>query len=478
MDVRTGDSIGVLPGEQYAALAARLKGTLVLPGQGEWERARRPWQLLVDQQPAAVVEALDAADVVETVVAARRLGLGVAPQGTGHAAGALGALGDVILLRTQGLDEIEIDAVEKTARVGAGALWADVIARAAEHGLTAVAGMAPGVGVTGFLLGGGLGWLARSHGLGADSILSMEVVDARGRVLTVDPQQNGELLWAARGGMLPAIVTSVRIRLHEVPSLHAGALMWPLDRAVEVAHAWREWIATVPDTVTSLVRVLRFPPLPEIPEPLRGRSFVAVEATVQADPEAASSLLAPLRSLAPEADSFRDLGPTELGAVHGDPVDPAPALGESVLLAEITADAVDAMLDVVLGPLGSSLVSVELRHLGGALRPGGRAGALAGIEGEGLVYAVGIVPVPELAEPVRAATEALVAGMAEFASCRQVKTFAERPARADALYGDAADRIRQLASEWDGEGLIRLGHALGAVSPATGVHEPGSGLEG
>lgn len=460
MDVRTGDSTGVLPGEQYAALAARLKGTLSLPGDGEWERMRGAWQLLVDQQPAAVVEAADAADVVETIHAARRLGLGVAPQGTGHAAGALGALGDTILLRTQRLDEVDIDAAAKTARLGAGARWRDVLDRAAEHGLTAVSGMAPGVGVAGFLLGGGLGWFARSHGLGADSILSLEVVDARGRVLTVDPRQHGDLLWAAKGGVLPAIVTSIVIRLHAVPALHAGSFMWPLERAVEVAHAWREWIMTVPESVTSLVRVLRFPPIPEVPEPMRGQSFVVVEAAMQVDAETAAALLAPLRTLAPEVDSFCETAPAELGALHGDPVDPVPALGEAVLLRKITADAVDAMLEVALGPQGAALLSVELRHLGGALRRGERDGALAGIEGEGLVYAVGIAPAPELAEPVRAAQGELVAGLSPFASPRMVKTFAERPAGTSSLYGEAADRVRQVMAEWDGEGTFRLAHPL------------------
>lgn len=460
MDVRTGDSIGVLPGDQYETLRARLKGTLTLPGEADWGRVRMPWLLLVDQQPAAVVEAASVADVAETVAAARSLGLQVAPQGTGHAAGAVGALGGAILLRTHRLDGIEIDPVERTARIGAGARWGDVAVRAAEHGLAAVSGMAPGVGVTGFLLGGGLGWFARSHGLGADSILSLEVVDATGRILTVDAQQHGELLWAARGGMLPAIVTSLQIRLHEISDLHAGVLMWPLERAADVAHTWREWIATVPDAVTSLARVLRFPPRPEIPEPMRGRSFVAVEAAVQADADSAARLLEPLRALGPELDTVGPMAPADLGAVHGDPVDPVPALGDSVLLSEITADAIDALLEVVLGPDGAPLMSVEIRHLGGAVAPRDRDGALSGIEGEGLVYLVGVVPIPELAEPVRGAADAVIDRMAPFASPRIVKTFAERPASADALYGKAQKRLRRIVAEWDGETLFRLAHSL------------------
>lgn len=462
MDTRTGDSMGeavhVLPGEEYERLRSRLRGTLLRPGDDGWDRARAAWQLMADQRPDAVVEALDAADVVETVTAARRLGLGVAPQGTGHGAGALGALDGAILLRTARMDSVQIDPIARTATIGAGARWGDVLTRAGEHGLTAAAGMSPTVGVTGYLLGGGLGWLVRSHGLGADSILALDVVDADGRMLTIDAEQYDDLFWAARGGVLPAVVTSVTIRLYEVPVLHAGALMWPLDRAADVAHAWREWIASVPRGVTSLARVLRFPQLPQLPEPLRGRSFVAVEAAVQG--EGADALLAPLRALGPEIDSIRPMAAAELVSVHGDPVDPSPAIGEAVLLAEITADAVDALIDVALSDAAGPLVSVELRHLGGAAAVDPARGALSGIAGEGLIYAVGMVAVPELAGPVAQAASAVVERMGPFASPQAVKTFTERPAAASALYGGAATRIREIVAAWDPDGLFRLVHPL------------------
>src|SRR5690606_25172474 len=124
--------------------------------------------------------------------------------------------------------------------------------------------------------------------------------------------------------------------------VHAGALLWPLGRAADVAHAWREWIAEIPETVTSLARVLRYPELPGLPDHLRGRSFVAVEAAIQADAGTAAELLQPLRALGPETDTVRATSPAELATVHGDPVQPAPALGEAVVLADITPASVDA----------------------------------------------------------------------------------------------------------------------------------------
>ncbi|MBS1905794.1 MAG: FAD-dependent oxidoreductase [Actinobacteria bacterium] len=456
-----GDRATVLPGEHLHALRARLRGELFLPGDDGWDDARRAWMLRADQRPAAVVVAADEDDVAEVVRSAGRLGLRVAPQGTGHAAGALPGLGDAILLRTARLTGIAVDPVAKTVRVGAGVAWGDVVAEAGRHGLAAISGMAPTVGVAGFVLGGGLGWFSRSHGLGSQSLLAVEGVDAQGRRVRADETQNQDLLWAARGGSLPLVVTAVELALHEIGELWAGGMLWPIERAEEIVRAWRDWIPGVPDGVTSLVRVLRYPPIPEIPEVVRGRAFVAVEAAMQGDAATAAVLLAPLRALGPEMDSMRPMAPTELAAVHGDPTQPVPAHGDAVLLDELSAPAIDAFLAAALAPSAGPLLSIEIRQLGGALTPGRMTGgAVSGLHGAGLVYAVGIVPIPELFEPVRAATGALLDALAPFASPRAVKTFTERPTTAVALYGEAADRIRSIAQEWDPDAVILTGHPL------------------
>lgn len=449
------NTAAVLPGEHLHALRSRLRGDLFLPGDPAWDDARRAWQLTVDQHPTAVAVAADTADVVAVVTAARKLGLHVAPQSTGHAAGTIASLDDTILLRTSRLDTVEIDPVAGLARIGAGAVWGDVAAAAASHGLAAVAGMSATVGVVGFLLGGGLGWLARSHGLGSDSIRSIEAVDALGRVVQIDPERHADPFQAVRRGVAPVVVTAVELQLHPIARIWAGALMWPIDRTREVAHAWREWADTVPDTVTSLVRVLRFPPLPEVPEPLRGRSFVAVEVAIQTDAVAAE-LLGPLRELRPAVDSVRPMSPAELASVHGDPPQPSPAYGESVLLTEVSAPAVEAFADAALDPASEALLSIELRHLGGALA----STASTGIPGAGLVYAVGIVPVPEAAGAVQAGARVVSERLRPHASTRAVKNFTERPCSPDALYGADADRLRAVVGSWDPERVIRTGHPL------------------
>src|SRR6188472_1683858 len=153
---------------------------VVLPHDPRWNEARLAWNLAVDQQPAAVALPESAADVAAVVRWARSRGLRVAPQGTGHAAAAMGSLAHTVLVKTERMRGVEIDAEARRARVEAGVLWAEVSEAAAKHGLAALAGSSPDVGVVGYTLGGGLSWLARKHGIGANQVTAIEVVTASG----------------------------------------------------------------------------------------------------------------------------------------------------------------------------------------------------------------------------------------------------------------------------------------------------------
>ena len=328
------------------ALRLRLNGDLVLPGDPEWDAARRAWNLAVDQRPFAVALVESAADVVAVVEFARLHGLRVAPQGTGHGASSLEDLEDVILVKTERLREVEIDSEARRARVEAGAVWQDVVEPAAEQGFVVLHGSAPDVGVVGYTLGGGMGWLARSRGLSANSVAAVEVVTGEGRLVRADRDNEPDLFWAVRGGGGSfGIVTAIELELYEAPALYAGALFFPVERAGEVLHAWREWVDTVPEEVTSLGRILHLPPIPDIPEPLRGNSFVFVEA-VFAGPEAeGAALVAPLRALGPAMDTFAAVAPPALAHLHMDPPHPVPGVGDGMFLDELPAEAVDAIVE-------------------------------------------------------------------------------------------------------------------------------------
>jgi hypothetical protein len=439
-------------------LSTDLDGRLVRPGDPTWDEDRRAWQLAVDQHPAAVVLAASVRDVTLTVAAAAQAGLRVAPQGTGHNAAPLGALDGTVLLKTSALRGVAIDPDRRVARVEAGALWADVTAAAGEHGLAALAGSAPDVGVVGYTLGGGLSWFARSHGLAASSVLAAEIVTADGVLRQVDADHDPDLFWAVRGGGGSfGVVTALEFRLHPIAEVYAGVLFWPLERAAEVLEAWRTWTATVPDAVTSVGRLLRFPPLPDLPPHLAGRAFVVVEAACQLTVEEGERLLAPLRALQPEMDTFATVPTTTLATLHMDPDGPVPAYGDGMLLGELPAEAVAALVRVAGPGTDVPLLSVELRQLGGALAPGASAGgAVAGIDAAFVAFAVGITPDPAAVRAVRSAVEAVQHGLGPWSTGGAYLNFAERLKAGDALFGSAAHRrLREVKRRYDPADVIR-----------------------
>jgi FAD/FMN-containing dehydrogenase len=450
------------------ALRARLVGELVLPGEDGWDAARQAWNLAVDQRPAAVVLAETAEDVVATVDFAREHGLRVAPQGTGHNAGPL-ELENTVLLKTERMRRVRIDPDGRRARVEAGTLWAELTEVASRHGLVGLAGSSPDVGVVGYALGGGVSWLARKHGLAANSVLAVELVTADGRLLRVDAEHEPELFWAVRGGGGNfGVVTALELRLFPIAEVYAGWLVFPVERSAEVLHAWREWIRTVPDEVTSVGRILNLPPIPDIPEPLRGRSIAVVEATFLTGEAEASALLAPLRALGPELDTFATMPASQLHHLHMDPPEPVPGAGDGTMLAAFPAEAVDAF---VAGAAGSPLLSTEIRHLGGALsvaRP--EHGALASLEADFAVFAVGMATTPELGAAVKAAAERILAALAPWNAEQTYLNFTERREDARGFFTPFAyRRLREVKARVDPDALIRANHPIPpAAAPAAG----------
>jgi UDP-N-acetylenolpyruvoylglucosamine reductase len=299
--------------------------TLILPTDARFDEARRAWNLAVDQLPAAIAFPESVQDVSAAVHFAAEHGLQIAAQGTGHNAGPLGSLEDTILLKTERMRGVRIDPQERIARVEAGAVWLDVVEAAARHGLAALAGSSPDVGVVGYTLGGGLSFLGRKHGLCANAVRALEVVTADGRLRRCDRDNEPDLFWALRGGGGSfGVVTAVELQLFPIEQAYAGVLFYPIERGGEVLHAWRELTHsdTVPDELTTVGRFLRFPPIEEIPEAVRGKAFAMVEAYHLGDPAQADELLAPLRALGPVSDTIQTVPLPALSHLHMDPEQP------------------------------------------------------------------------------------------------------------------------------------------------------------
>ena len=442
------------------------RGKIRMPGDPDWGAARSAWNLAVDQHPAAVAIPADAADVAMAIGFARERGLRVCVQGTGHNAAAYGSLADSLLIKTELMREVSIDAESGIARVGAGVTWGEVVGAAAEHGLWALAGSSHDVGVVGFTLGGGVSWLSRKHGLASERVTAIDLVDAAGERRRVTPEGDPELFWALRGGGGNfGVVTALEFSLLSLHDVYAGALFFPYERSGEVLEAWRRWTAGVPDEVTSVGRLLQVPPMPDVPEFLRGRSFVVVEATFIGSAEHGVELLAPLRELGPEIDTFSMVSPVDLLALHMDPPGPVPGYGDHQMLADLDAESLAALVAAVGPGTESPILSYEFRHLGGALeRRGEGSGALGALEGRFMTFGVGILAEPEMAPPLVAALARARAALDVVDSGGHYANFAESAVDADSIYGPRSlARLREIRAVVDPDGLLHGNHPIDAV---------------
>jgi FAD/FMN-containing dehydrogenase len=433
---------------------------LVFPGEPRWDETRRAWNLAVDQRPFSVALPESVEDVMAVVELAGRERLRVAAQCTGHNAAPLGSLEGTILLKTSRMRRVEIDPVARAARVEAGVLWGEVSEAAADHGLAALAGTSPDVGVVGYTLGGGVSWLARMHGLASNSVVAVELVNADAEFVRADRNNEPELLWALRGGGGSfGIVTALEFALFPVTEVYAGVLFWPIERAAEVLAAWRAWVDTVPDEVTSVGRLLQFPPITEVPEFLRGRSFVVVEATVLADEAAGSEIVRKLRELGPELDTFASIPPTSLTTLHMDPEHPVPGAGDGGMLSDLTVEAIDVVVEKFVG---SPLLTFEFRHLGGALAVAApEHGALVSLEGRFLYFVAGIAPTPAARVAVDRQVELVKAALGRWDAGRTLPSFMEKPTDSHGFYtDDTYRRLRAIKGRVDPHDLFRANHPI------------------
>jgi FAD binding domain len=435
---------------------------VVAPGSPGWDEARGAFNLLVDQRPVAIVRAADEHDVAATVRYAAEHGLRVSGQSTGHNAGPLGALDDTILVNVAGLDEIAIDADALRVRVGAGVRWEQVVPELSELGLAALHGSSPDVGIAGYSLGGGMGWLARKHGLQTNSVTAFELVTADGHLVRTDATHEPELFWALRGGGGNyGVVTAIEFAVYRYPEVYAGTYFFPFERAREVLHAWRDLLPTLPEELMTWAAILHFPPDPALPEALRGESFTLVYAVYTGEEDEGRRLTQPVRDLGPAMDTFAMVPPAELGDLAMDPREPLPFLSAHDLLGDVPPEGIDALVDVVGPGSDAAITLVQLRHLGGALaRESADAGARATLPGEICLFSLGVAPDEGAAEAVRATLSSIAGATATYRT-GFYPNFVEEPADASAFFdAETWGRLRETKALYDPDDLFKANHAI------------------
>jgi FAD/FMN-containing dehydrogenase len=378
-------------------LRAGLRGAAYAPGEEGYDEARKAWNLNAHHHPALVVMAAGASDVFAAARLARDEGLGVGVMATGH--GVVSPCDGGVLVNTSRMKGVRVDPEAQTARVEPGALWTDVIPEAQVFGLAGLVGSSSIVGVVGYTMGGGFGWLGRKYGFHADSLREADVVSADGELLKVSAYEHPDLFWGLKGGGGNfGIVTSMEFALYPLMTVYGGNLFYSLERAAEVLELYNRWIDTLPDEMTTAVAFMNFPSLPAVPEPLRGKSFISVRGCYCGDPvEEGEELLGPWREFGePQVDTFGVMPYRETDTISMNPVDPIGAYTHVELLGELSPESIDKLVKLAGVGSESPLVSLELRQLGGALaRPPADLSPIGRRDSRFIMYGLGFSPRPE-----------------------------------------------------------------------------------
>ena len=438
---------------------SELAGIGLEPGESGYLDEVAGFNAAVVHRPAVVVGAASQDDVVRAVRFARARGCTIAVQSTGHGASTPVETG--LFVTTRRLDRVQIDVAARSATVGAGVRWGALVAQAAPHGLAPIAGSSPTVGVVGFLAGGGIGPMARSHGFGSDYLEGATLVTGTGDVITTSAGEYPDILWALRGGKPRlGIVTSLRLRLVELPALYAGSLFYDEPDIETALRHWIDWVPEAHPRVTTSVAIVRFPPLEALPPPLRGRRLLTLRFAFPGDAQEGARLAAPLRGIAPVyLDMLGALPIAEVARIFNDPPGPVPSWTSAALLAGADQDFASTLLRHVGAGTDSPFLAAEVRHLGEATGrdvPGGSA-----VGGRGAAFTLALIGTnPSHFDHALPDAEArLIGELAPWLSSEANGNFCANPRvrRVVTASVPAAvrDRLTDLARRYDPDGLFR-----------------------
>lgn len=352
--------------DEIAGLRSRIKGEVLLPADAGYEDARGVHVLNYDQKPRAIVRAAGTDDVAEAVRFARRLDIPLAVRSGGHSVPGLSMRDGIVTIDLAGMKDVRIDPVTKRARVGAGATSGDLAGPAHEHGLALTTGDTSTVGLGGLVTGGGIGLMARKHGLTIDNLVSATVVTAEGNIVTASKNLNPDLFWGIRGGGGNfGIITEFEFQLSEVGTILGGLVVLPATR--EVIRGYLDYMSVAPEGLTTLADVMGAPPAPFIPEDRVGEAMVMVLTIWTGDLEEGERAIAPLRALAePIADTVEPMPYPAIYNYTAELEHPHGLAIRQMFADNLSDNAIDAAIEAVKNGPGP-INMLHLRGMGGAV---------------------------------------------------------------------------------------------------------------
>jgi FAD/FMN-containing dehydrogenase len=445
-----------------AELAQALRGELITPGDAGYDDARTIWNAAHDRRPALIVRCAGVADVMRAVEFARSEELLVSVRAGSHSIPGFSTNDGGMVIDLGPMKGIRIDPEAGTAVAQPGLTWAQMDHETQAFGLATTGGLVSTTGIAGFTLGGGVGWLMRKHGLAADNLIGADVVTADGRLVHTSADENPELLWGLRGGGGNfGIATSLEYQLHRVgPTVTAGVVFYPGDRAAEILRFYREWVDEAPDELTTLANLLTAPPAPFLPEEWHGKKLIALIGMHSGSLEEGERAVRPLKEL---GDPVADLmGPLPYVAMQS-LIDPLWGPGaHSYMKAGFMGGLDDAAIDTLIRYHQSSVSpksEIHIHHMGGAVA---RVPASATAFGDrSAPFLLNIIASTFTADGYDATVgwaQELHASIVPSLTGASYINFlsAEGGARVRAAYGSNYDRLVALKDEYDPTNLFRL----------------------
>jgi len=446
-------------------LQSTFRGQLIQPSDADYDEARQVWNGYIDKHPALIAQCTGTADVIDAVTFARKHDIEVSVRGGGHNVAGSALCDDGMVIDLSGMRGIHVDASQKLARVQGGATWGDLDRETQVFGLAAPGGVVSTTGVAGLTLGGGLGWLRKKYGLSCDNLNSVEIVTADGKLLTASHNENKDLFWALQGGGGNfGIVTSFEFQLHEVgPTVMMCAVMYPIEIADKVLSAWKDFMVTSPDEISSQALFWALPDSDDFPKEARGKHVIAISAMYAGDSNEGEKKLQALREIDTPVIDLSGQIPYTVAQTMFDPFFPENEryyYFKSQDLASLNKETMHALIEEAKNrPVASILVA--LWHYGGKMNRIGSKDTAFGSRDTSFLFSVDAIwDDPSDSEEVISWSREFLDKMRRFSGDGMYVNFSGFGEEGEDLvrkaYGENYERLAKIKAKYDPDNFFHI----------------------